>query len=533
MRMKAMVQSLLLIVGQQHPHSELIVVFLDWSWLVEIMGLDVVARLGVRILSDDDQVSVDSITLFVALLCGCIVIGHLLEENRWINESITALVIVHNQDETPLLYSLVLGEGVVNDATSVVLFNAIQKHSTDREVALMILMAFLSYVMAEFARALIVIIVPAFQLFALSRILTVFFCRIVMSHYNVTANSKVTTSPGKSVGVSDALLGLVLVGRACFVFPLSRLSNCLKRSEHDKFALKQQVFGLITKPLLRCLLPSSQGFNSLISSEQPFARPLLNNGQEPEAEMGNVDFRRPASLSMLLKKPSGMIFALGVRGLEFDSRFFHGSKARIIQADDERMHGTEVESVSKLRSSGDTRYTQRLDKRKLSPDVSGGQRICLSIWYSARSTTDFEKTNQQKQFSEINGRISPQVDNINACTKPRVEEDWCQVAEITKDEIFEGNVETESLTGYRVDGNKDFLRHSCNTESQIPEQLSEANALDFVDHYLSLYDEDALNEVKAGGANKIVSPLIFSLGGPQRLASRMNVPKCSKKLRSF
>lgn len=31
-----------------------------------------------------------------------------------------------NQEETPLLYSLVFGEGVVNDATSVVLFNAIQ-----------------------------------------------------------------------------------------------------------------------------------------------------------------------------------------------------------------------------------------------------------------------------------------------------------------------------------------------------------------------------------------------------------------------
>ncbi|KAG6527505.1 hypothetical protein ZIOFF_009608 [Zingiber officinale] len=32
-----------------------------------------------------------------------------------------------NQDETPLLYSLEFGEGVVNDATSVVLFKAIQK----------------------------------------------------------------------------------------------------------------------------------------------------------------------------------------------------------------------------------------------------------------------------------------------------------------------------------------------------------------------------------------------------------------------
>ncbi|KAD4584963.1 hypothetical protein E3N88_22564 [Mikania micrantha] len=31
---------------------------------------------------------------------------------------------VLNQDHTPLLYSLVFGEGVVNDATSVVIFNA-------------------------------------------------------------------------------------------------------------------------------------------------------------------------------------------------------------------------------------------------------------------------------------------------------------------------------------------------------------------------------------------------------------------------
>jgi NhaP-type Na+/H+ or K+/H+ antiporter len=33
---------------------------------------------------------------------------------------------VFNQDETPLLYSLVFGERVVNDAMSVVLFNALQ-----------------------------------------------------------------------------------------------------------------------------------------------------------------------------------------------------------------------------------------------------------------------------------------------------------------------------------------------------------------------------------------------------------------------
>lgn len=45
-------------------------------------------------LSTSDHASVVSLNLFVALLCACIVLGHLLEENRWMNESITALMIV-------------------------------------------------------------------------------------------------------------------------------------------------------------------------------------------------------------------------------------------------------------------------------------------------------------------------------------------------------------------------------------------------------------------------------------------------------
>lgn len=53
---------------------------------------------------------------------------------------------VLNQDETPLLYSLVFGEGVVNDATSVVLFNAIKSfdlEQIDHEIALQFLGNFL------------------------------------------------------------------------------------------------------------------------------------------------------------------------------------------------------------------------------------------------------------------------------------------------------------------------------------------------------------------------------------------------------
>nr|GFA76862.1 sodium/hydrogen exchanger 2-like [Tanacetum cinerariifolium] len=40
-------------------------------------------------------------------------------------DSVCTLQVL-NQDQTPLLYSLVFGEGVVNDATSVVIFNAVQ-----------------------------------------------------------------------------------------------------------------------------------------------------------------------------------------------------------------------------------------------------------------------------------------------------------------------------------------------------------------------------------------------------------------------
>lgn len=46
---------------------------------------------------------------------------------------------VLNQEETPLLYSLVFGEGVVNDATSVVLFNAIQNFDLVHTDALVLL----------------------------------------------------------------------------------------------------------------------------------------------------------------------------------------------------------------------------------------------------------------------------------------------------------------------------------------------------------------------------------------------------------
>ncbi|NP_001265892.1 Sodium/hydrogen exchanger 2-like [Cicer arietinum] len=494
-----------------------------------------------QMLATSDHASVVSMNLFVALLCACIVLGHLLEENRWMNESITALLIgictgvvillfsggksshilvfsedlffiyllppiifnagfqvkkkqffrnfmtitsfgavgtliscciitlgatqafkrmdigplelgdylaigaifaatdsvctlqVLNQDETPLLYSLVFGEGVVNDATSVVLFNAIQsfdlnrlnpsialhflgnflylfvastllgvltgllsayvikklyigRHSTDREVALMMLMAYLSYMLAELSY--------------LSGILTVFFCGIVTSHYtwhNVTESSRVTTkhafatlsfvaeififlyvgmdaldiekwkfvsdSPGTSVAASSVLLGLILLGRAAFVFPLSFLSNLTKKSPYEKISFRQQViiwwaglmrgavsmalaynqftmsgytqlrsnaimitstitvvlfstvvFGLLTKPLIRLLLPHPKVTTSMTTTEpstpKSFIVPLLGNAQDSEADLEGHQIYRPNSIRALLATPTHTVHRL-------------------------------------------------------------------------------------------------------------------------------------------------------------------------------------------------------------------------------
>nr|CAP16138.1 Na+/H+ antiporter [Mesembryanthemum crystallinum] len=412
---------------------------------MSILGFDT-SRLAPSSLHDASPTEtsvVVSISVFFSLICLCIVIGHLLEKNRWANESIASLLLglvsgaivlvlskgqssrilvfneelffiyllppiifnagfqvkkkqffknfsfilmfgvlgtiisfclissgavlllkkigltqlnlndylalgaifsatdsvctlqVLNQDETPLLYSIVFGEGVVNDATSIVLFNAVQsldlsnlssmtalallgtflylfftstilgilvgllsayvikklymgRHSTDREIALMMLMAYLSYMIAE--------------LMNLSGILTVFFCGIVMSHYtwhNVTESSRITaqhafatmsfisetfiflyvgmdtldidkwkgsnSSAGTFLAVSSTLMLLVLIGRAAFVFPLANILNFIKKKEEHKIGFRKQ-FIIWWAGLMRGAVTVALSYNAFSSS---------------------------------------------------------------------------------------------------------------------------------------------------------------------------------------------------------------------------------------------------------------------------
>nr|XP_048336827.1 sodium/hydrogen exchanger 4 isoform X5 [Ziziphus jujuba var. spinosa] len=467
------------------------------------------------------------ITLFVAVLCLCIVIGHLLQENQWVNESITAIFIgsitgtvililskwksshiltfneelffiyllppiifnagfqvkkkqfFHNfltimlfgvvgvfissliitsgswwlfprlkfhgltardylvlgtifsatdtvctlqvlhQDETPLLYSLVFGEGVVNDATTVVLFNAIQKidvtklnskaglrlivdflylfststalgvttglltayalktlyfgrqvtfmcftrskivlweisgysqtvsvkfsihwnlifqfayrHASIREIALMVLMAYLSYMLAE--------------LFELSGILTVFFCGIVMSHYawhNVTDSSRITTRYlfAMMSFVAETFIFLYVGMDALDIekWRISKLrhqviiwwAGLMRGAVSIALAFKQYtfsgvtmdptdavmitntiivvlfstvVFGFLTKPLISYLLPNS-ATNNLSREESKILKEDMNLPLLSFEESATTNILRAKdSLSMLIERP--------------------------------------------------------------------------------------------------------------------------------------------------------------------------------------------------------------------------------------
>ncbi|KAK8527155.1 hypothetical protein V6N13_085009 [Hibiscus sabdariffa] len=440
------------------------------------------------------------VSMFVALLCLCLVIGHLLEENRWVNESITAIIIISgeeeavlselynhhavrsdslhevyskfmdgtlvlgswwlfprlgfggltareylavgtifsstdtvctlqvlHQDENPLLYSLVFGEGVVNDATSVVLFNAIQqldvsrinsqtflkligdfiylfststalgvsfglvtayllktlyfgRHSTVRELAIMVLMAYLSYMLAE--------------LLVLSGILTVFFCGILMSHYawhifammSFVAETfiflyvgmdaldmekwKMTRqSLGTLMASFSTLVFLILLGRAAFVFPLSVVSNYMNRRpnmprpltfKHQvviwwaglmrgavsiALAFKQftfsgvtwdpvsaamitntiivvlfttLVFGFLTKPLILCLLPRvTDTSDGGQGSKSPKEDLTLPLLSSEESATSNV-LRAKNSLSMLIGRP---VYTVHFYWRKFDDKY--------------------------------------------------------------------------------------------------------------------------------------------------------------------------------------------------------------------
>jgi hypothetical protein len=69
------------------------------------------------------------------------------------------------------------------------------------------------------------------------------------------------------------------------------------------------VFGLMTKPLVRLLLPSPKPLLSRTLSSEPtspksLTSPFLSNGHGSEFDLGDYSVPRPTSLRMLLATPS-------------------------------------------------------------------------------------------------------------------------------------------------------------------------------------------------------------------------------------
>ncbi|KAK9151439.1 hypothetical protein Syun_009748 [Stephania yunnanensis] len=136
-------------------------------------------------------------------------------------DTVCTLQVLH-QDETPLLYSLVFGEGVVNDATSVVLFNAIQKLDVSELNGWAAV-----HVLGDF-----------FYLFSTSTVLGAAVG--LMTSY--VLKILYFGSLGTSVGICSTLIFLILIGRAVFIFPLSALSNYTNREAGcPSISFKHQV----------------------------------------------------------------------------------------------------------------------------------------------------------------------------------------------------------------------------------------------------------------------------------------------------
>ncbi|XP_065622700.1 sodium/hydrogen exchanger 1 [Quercus suber] len=420
-----------------------------------------------------DTSTVIALTVFFALLCACIIIGHLLEENRWANESITALLLglccgvvvlliskfqssrilvfsedlfflyllppiifnagfqvkkkrffknfttillfgvvgtvisfclislgayllfkrigvtsldiqdylavgailsatdsvctlqVLNQDETPLLYSIVFGEGVVNDATSIVLFNAVQSldvSNIDLLTALKLLGTFLYLFFTSTVLGIAAGLISAYI------IKTLYFGRWFIGDNSISFPMDlipfnwfhaICFSPGTSIAVSSTLFALVLVGRAAFVFPIANITNWIKKRPSTKIELRKQfiiwwaglmrgavtialsynkfansnktltedsalmitstiivvlfstvVFGSITKPLIEAMLlrnakPVHSDATDIPSLDD--LQILFLENCDPSEGGSNEPARRKGSLSLLISNPTSTV----------------------------------------------------------------------------------------------------------------------------------------------------------------------------------------------------------------------------------
>ncbi|URE35980.1 Sodium hydrogen exchanger [Musa troglodytarum] len=259
----------------------------------------VMMKLGLSRLEASDHASVVSINIFVTLICACIVIGHLLEENRWMNESITALII-----------GLCTGF-VIRLATRGKNNSHIMVFSEDLffiyVLPPIIFNAGFQVKKKQFFRNFITI-----MLFGAVGTLISFIIISLAIGAIFSATDSVCTLQVLNQDETPLLYSLVF-GEGVFTrsgHTQQRGNAFMITSTITVVLFSTMVFGLMTKPLIYFLLPPSSkhltrslSVSSEPSSPKSFLSPLLGNGQGSELEATQC-IPHPTNLRMLLTTPS-------------------------------------------------------------------------------------------------------------------------------------------------------------------------------------------------------------------------------------
>ncbi|RZS06285.1 hypothetical protein BHM03_00036923 [Ensete ventricosum] len=141
-----------------------------------------------------------------------------------------------------------------------------------------------------------------------------------------------------------------------------------------------QVFGLMTQPLVRLLLPHrAKHLSSILSSEpstpKALSCPLLENGHGSDVEVGGQLIPRPSRLGMLLSKPTHTVHHYWRK---FDDAFMRPVfGGRAVCGGDEGLKASFVFGDS-LVDAGNNNYLPSLSKADMRPNgidfaASGGQ----------------------------------------------------------------------------------------------------------------------------------------------------------------
>ncbi|KAL2485833.1 BRCT domain-containing protein [Abeliophyllum distichum] len=212
-------------------------------------------------------------------------------------------------------------------------------------------------------------------------------------------------------------------------------------------------------------------------------------------------------------------------------------KEVVLDSDEEREHKNEamkvVNGVKKKQSTSG--YLRRLDSRVCAhafQHVDSARRTRCDEESDAGPTSLDTGTRYQEQSITINNVLSSTA-NRKSIPMDGKESHSQELRNMVRRSLSENVLDEKKLSSDKSldkDIEKDVTcEHGCarfnNVESPEPAELSQARALDFVDHYLSISDLNLCEDVETRKTNRIKSPASSMSKGTKSLARRVN-PGC-------